>query len=161
MAVAPLLVEAVEAGSAVVGDAVCRIAVETQPEDLEVEADVAQVRRALVNFVINAAQAAGPQGLDPARGETNGRRASPPDPTEPLVEPPLAGGERAERRLVTLVAGLLDVEIHDAESDAPYVTYRVGKESRRTTRIEGRVEEKTRRRLEKSGLNTLLEAAKE
>jgi len=62
LTVAPLLDEAIEAGRAALGHEDQRIEVSVEPADLTLVADVAQVRRALVNFVLNAGQATGPEG---------------------------------------------------------------------------------------------------
>ncbi|MBN2360591.1 MAG: PAS domain-containing protein [Deltaproteobacteria bacterium] len=57
IALAPLLGEALEVGLAAAGRPALAASIDVQPADLTLVADAAQLRRALVNFVINACQA--------------------------------------------------------------------------------------------------------
>jgi len=57
IALRPLLEDALDAGLAAAGRPAVTTTIEVQPVDLTLVADAAQLRRALVNFVINACQA--------------------------------------------------------------------------------------------------------
>lgn len=70
----PLLVEVLEAGACAAGVTPRQTEVRVDPADLQVMADQSQLRRALLNFALNACQAAGPQGSLIAGAEPLGDR---------------------------------------------------------------------------------------